>query len=121
MVKKKILPWLSVSALIFALPVNAAENNTFMANTPDMYTTEKYIEKREKKYEVMSVTSACVIAAGMYAKYRTRKQIFAKYLTGGKNNEKKITSCLPLSVQQQQRHQDLHLACHIMYLQMQQR
>ena len=45
MVKKKILPWLSVSALIFALPVNAAENNTFMANTPDMYTTEKYIEK----------------------------------------------------------------------------
>lgn len=46
MVKKKILPWLSVSALIFALPVNAAENNTFMANTPDMYTTEKYIEKR---------------------------------------------------------------------------
>lgn len=48
MVKKKILPWLSVSALIFALPVNAAENNTFMANTPDMYTTEKYIEKREK-------------------------------------------------------------------------
>ena len=88
MVKKKILPWLSVSALIFALPVNAAENNTFMANTPDMYTTEKYIEKREKKYEVMSVTSACVIAAGMYAKYRTRKQIFAKYLTGGKNNGK---------------------------------
>lgn len=53
MVKKKILPWLSVSALIFALPVNAAENNTFMANTPDMYTAEKYIEKREKKYEVM--------------------------------------------------------------------
>ena len=89
MVKKKILPWLSVSALIFALPVNAAENNTFMANTPDMYTTEKYIDQREKKYEVMSVTSACVIAAGMYAKYRTRKQIFAKYLTGGKNNEKK--------------------------------
>ena len=53
MVKKKILPWLSVSALIFALPVNAAENNTFMA-----------------------VTSACVIAAGMYAKYRTRKTDF---------------------------------------------
>lgn len=76
MVKKKILPWLSVAALIFALPVNAAENNTFMANTPDMYTAEKYIEKREKKYEVMSVTSACVIAAGMYAKYRTRKTDF---------------------------------------------
>lgn len=30
MVKKKILPWLSVLALIFALPVNAAENNTFI-------------------------------------------------------------------------------------------
>lgn len=72
MVKKKILPWLSVSALIFALPVNTAENNTFMANTPDMYTTEKHIEK----YEIMSVTSACVIAAGMYAKYRTRKTDF---------------------------------------------
>lgn len=76
MVKKKILPWLSVLALIFALPVNAAENNTFTANTPDMYTTEKHIEKREKKYEVMSVTSACVIATGMYAKYRTRKTDF---------------------------------------------
>ena len=68
MAKNKILPWLSVSALIFALPVNAAENNTFMANTPDMYTAEKYIEKREKKYEVM--------ATGMYAKYRTRKTDF---------------------------------------------
>lgn len=90
MAKKKILSWLSVMAvLVFALPVNAAENNAFTANTPDMYTAEKYIEKREKKYEVMSVASACVIAAGMYAKYRTRKQIFAKYLTGGKNNEKK--------------------------------
>lgn len=76
MAKNKILPWLSVSALIFALPVNAAENNTFMANTPDMYTAEKYIKKREKKYEVMSVTSACVIATGMYAKYRTRKTDF---------------------------------------------
>lgn len=76
MAKKKILSWLSVSVLIFALPVNAAENNTFTANTPDMYTTEKYIEKREKKYEVMSVTSACVIAAGVYAKYRARKTDF---------------------------------------------
>ena len=76
MVKKKILPWLSASALIFALPVNAAENNTFMANTPDIYTAEKYIGNREKKYEVMSVASACVIAAGMYAKYRTRKTDF---------------------------------------------
>ena len=42
----------------------------------DLVTAEKYIEKREKKYEVMSVTSACVIATGMYAKYRTRKTDF---------------------------------------------
>ena len=76
MAKNKILPWLSVSALIFAIAGQCAENNTFMANTPDMYTAEKYIEKREKKYEVMSVTSACVIATGMYAKYRTRKTDF---------------------------------------------
>ena len=46
MAKKKILPWLSVTAaLIFALPVNATETNAFAANTPDMYTAEKYIEK----------------------------------------------------------------------------
>lgn len=77
MAKNKILPWFSVTAaLIFALPVNATETNAFAANTPDMYTAEKYIEKKEKKYEVMSVTSACVIAAGMYAKYRTRKTDF---------------------------------------------
>ena len=77
MAKKKILSWLSVmTALVFALPVNAAKNNAFAANTPDMYITEKYIEKREKKYEVMSVTSACVIAAGVYAKYRARKTDF---------------------------------------------
>lgn len=77
MAKKKILSWLSVmAALVFALPVNAAENNAFTANTPDMYITERYIEKREKKYEVMSVTSACVIAAGVYAKCRTRKTDF---------------------------------------------
>lgn len=76
MAKKKILSWLSVSALIFTLPVNAAENNAFAANTPDMYATERYIEKGEKKYEMMSVTSACVIAAGVYAKYRARKTDF---------------------------------------------
>lgn len=77
MAKKKILSWLSVTAaLIFAFPVNAAESNAFIANTPDMYTTEKYTEKKEKKYEVMSVTSACVIAAGVYAKYRARKTDF---------------------------------------------
>lgn len=77
MVKKEILPWLSVMAVLaFVLPVNAAESNAFTANMPDMYTAEKYIEKREKKYEVMSVTSACVIAAGVYAKYRTRKTDF---------------------------------------------
>lgn len=76
MAKKKILSWLSVSALVFALPVNAAESDAFTANTPDMYITEKYIEKQEKKYEAMSVTSACVIAAGVYAKYRARKTDF---------------------------------------------
>lgn len=77
MAKKKILPWLSVTAaLIFALPVNATETNAFAANTPDMYTAEKYIEKKEKKYEVMSVTSACAIAIGVYAKYKARKTDF---------------------------------------------
>lgn len=77
MAKQKILSWLSVTAaLVFALPVNAAESNAFAANTPDMYTAEKYIEKKEKKYKMMSATSACVIAAGVYAKYRTRKTDF---------------------------------------------
>lgn len=39
MVKKKILPWLSVSALIFALPVNAAENNTFIYKSTENQIT----------------------------------------------------------------------------------